>query len=486
MKQIKHLRNKFKLPFVAALSFALVGLGLWQYVHAAPNQIYLSPGSASVQNGNNTTTSLRVTPGTPIDGIEATITYDQSKLQFVSIDSSASAFNAQLSQSGGGGTVNIIRGSLSGTIAGDSLVASITFKALAGSGTTPLSVTGNTSSGGSYTNPSVVGATITLTSPSTPTNPTTPTTPSTPSSPSTPPTPSTPSTGTSTPKTSTPSSPSTPDNPAPSAQTETGLQVEKKRIEFNNAILTTKASKSISVYCIFGTDPAQLQSATTATAFGTDHDIKLDGQLVTPGLTYYFKVIAKDEQGNISEGAVETFKTKGYTVKMAVKDANGSPLKKRKFTLHSDPATGQTDDSGAMTFTDVAPGDHQLEYEQGGKVYSETITIASTPISEAADGTQTAEAQELPVVFAQLKSSRSGIPVILPITIVILLVGAVAGAFIFVKRKNQMLFAPSRQPAFTPTATSDAQTKTTDQLVTEAHGVDRPDPGSVVSPKQKQ
>jgi len=478
-----------KMSVVVILSCSLAGLGLWQYVQAAPNQIYLSPSSVSVQNGNNFTVSLRATPGSPSDGVEATITYDQAKLQFVSIDSSSSAFNAQLAQSGGSGSVNIIRGSLSGTVSADSMVAQITFKALAGSGTTPLTISaGNMTSSGSYTSPSLVGATISLTTPVVVTPPVTPVTPPTQPTPSqNTPKPSTttpaPSTGTPTPNnTGTADAP-----PAPSAQKEVDLKQAQKHIEFNTGYFNVTAAKNVSVYFVFGIDAGQLQSATTPTAFGTNHDIKLDGQLVSPGLTYYYKVIVKDEAGAVSESEVQSFKTKGYTVKMAIKDADGNPLKARKLALHSDPQAGETDASGEITFENVAPGDHHLEYEQGGKVYSETVTVASEPIQEAADGTQTAAAQDLAVVFAELKLSKGGMAKFLPIVLILVVVAGAAGIFFFIRKRNQLAFAPSNQPAFNPfPAKQDPTAARTEELVNRVKGVDRPDPGSVVNPKPKQ
>lgn len=153
--------------------FALVGtVILIRSFAASANQIYLSPDVISVQNGDNVTVAVRISPDTSgVDSVEATISYDQTKLQYVSQESTNSPFAVQFAATGGNGTVNVNRGvtpsSPPAYITADSLVANITFKALAGSGTSVLQFinTTNATYAGNYTNPTTVGTTVTLTSP---------------------------------------------------------------------------------------------------------------------------------------------------------------------------------------------------------------------------------------------------------------------------------------------------------------------------------
>ncbi len=130
--------------------------------------LYISPATKSMFINTNVTIAVRLTPGTTVDGVEATITYDATKLTYVSTDSTGSPFDIALgAQTGGAGTVKIARGNLNGGVATDSLVANVTFTAIAGSGTTTLQVAGNATKAGAYTNPVVTNSTITLQTPDT-------------------------------------------------------------------------------------------------------------------------------------------------------------------------------------------------------------------------------------------------------------------------------------------------------------------------------
>ncbi len=130
--------------------------------------LYLSPATQSVLIGANLTTTVRLTPGVNVDGVEATVSYDQTKLTFVSLSGTGSPFDVELGpQTGGTGTVKITRGNLAGGVSTDSLVASIVFTAVAGSGTSVLQLTGNATTGGAYTNPVTNNSTITFVTPDT-------------------------------------------------------------------------------------------------------------------------------------------------------------------------------------------------------------------------------------------------------------------------------------------------------------------------------
>jgi len=130
--------------------------------------MYVSPASGNVLINNNVTVSVRLNPGTTVDGVEATLTYDQTRLQFVSIDPNGSAFDIELGpQTGGNGTVTLSRGNLNGGVSTDGLIARVTFRALAGSGSSTLQLAGNATKGGSYTNPTRANGTINFSAPDT-------------------------------------------------------------------------------------------------------------------------------------------------------------------------------------------------------------------------------------------------------------------------------------------------------------------------------
>ncbi|HTE21742.1 MAG TPA: Ig-like domain-containing protein [Candidatus Limnocylindria bacterium] len=130
--------------------------------------LYLSPATTSVLVNGQFTVALRLTPGTTVDGVEATLTYDVARLQFVSMNATGSPFDVELgAQAGGSGTVTISRGNLSNGVSSDALVANVTFRALAGSGSATIQTAGNVTKGGAYTNPATANTTVTFSAPDT-------------------------------------------------------------------------------------------------------------------------------------------------------------------------------------------------------------------------------------------------------------------------------------------------------------------------------
>lgn len=89
-------------------------------------------------------------------------------MEFVSIDGSVSPFTSEIQATGGNGSVKIARGTFGAGVAVDALVADVTFKALAAKSGSPLTVTGNATVGASLTDPTLVGASVTVVSPTPP------------------------------------------------------------------------------------------------------------------------------------------------------------------------------------------------------------------------------------------------------------------------------------------------------------------------------
>ena len=156
--------KKNQVGFVFVILMAVIGTVMLFRSFAAAPEMYLTPASNSVAVNSNFTVTLRVNPGTNIDGVDATITYDATKLQYVSTDFAGSAFNTALTSTGGSGTVSIVRGALSGPISADSEVAKITFKGLA-AGSAPLQLSGSAAFSGSTVNLTNTGASVNVTAP---------------------------------------------------------------------------------------------------------------------------------------------------------------------------------------------------------------------------------------------------------------------------------------------------------------------------------
>ena len=155
---------------VISTAFLILGFAtcfsLWsQHAYAATGTMYLT-GTSSAAHGGTVTLNLRINPGTAVTVTQSSITYDASKLQFVSINTSGSAFDTNVSQSQSSGSIEIDRAKLdSNGISTDSLIATITFTALPYSGSTAVNIVppSNAAYNGSYTNPALSGVSISFT-----------------------------------------------------------------------------------------------------------------------------------------------------------------------------------------------------------------------------------------------------------------------------------------------------------------------------------
>lgn len=411
----------------AVVSVLVAGAALYTITSskAAAGKLYLASSASSVQKDATQKVTIRLNPGTAVDGVEATMTYDASKLAYVSIDTSSSAFSVQLEQTISSGSVKLTRGSLSGAVSADSTVAVVTFKALAGSGSTSLGVSGNATAGGAYINPATAGLSLSFTTPAPKTSTPAPTPKPTPT---TQPKTTTPSTSTTQPKTTTqPSSPSsTTAQPSTTSTSKQSITTETQP-QFTTGAITVSATKAATVVVKYGTDPSNLNMEAKVPTSATSQTVKL-GSLVG-GTTYYYQVVAKNSGGTATT-PVQSFKTKGFDIKVAVFDKNRRPLAGKKVTLHSDPLTAVTDKEGYAVFKDVAPGDHTVAYEQNGKTLSQPIRVEAAVVT-AKSGEQTASVQNFAVVYDV--QAMSMLPIV--VTVSLLLVVAVA-AYLFMRRST--------------------------------------------------
>lgn len=391
------MRLKQKFASVLLVASLLVPL-MPSQVLAATGLIYITPGSSSLQVGDSETLSLRITPGTTVDGVQATISYNAGALQLNSVDTSASPFTVQLQKSAGGGTITLSLGNLSGGVSSDALIANMNFTALAaGSASLTLSNV-NATSAGAYTNPASSGASISLTAPVGGSGGGGSSGGSASSQPS----------GGSTKIRSTTSSAAAATGPAaaaPAAQPTAPpakISVKLSKISLTSALIGLTADQSLNMYVLYGTDPSQLTLKTAAVSNAKANITIGQGAALVPGTTYYYQVVGEDAAGNVTKLPVEHFTTSGYTVRVTVLDSRNKVLANTRVTLHTQPQTAMTDANGVATFTGVAPGLHHLEYAVSGKSYSAIVYVAD----QAGQG-QTA-AVVLPVEQAN-QSSWSGL-----------------------------------------------------------------------------
>lgn len=119
----------------AAIFFTSFSFVCISPVYAA-SSLYLSPASGTYKQGSQFTITIKENSGDEdVNAVQVNLTYSTSKLQFVKIDTTGTAFSVQYPSSGGGGKVSIARTTAGTTLTGDQLVAKVVFKALASGST---------------------------------------------------------------------------------------------------------------------------------------------------------------------------------------------------------------------------------------------------------------------------------------------------------------------------------------------------------------
>lgn len=83
--------------------------------------------------------TIHVNSTDEINFVEADLSYDKAKLQFVDLDKSQSAFDMQIPNNNGDGTVKVSVAKQNTSLSGDQIVVDVNFKVLVGSGSTTLS-----------------------------------------------------------------------------------------------------------------------------------------------------------------------------------------------------------------------------------------------------------------------------------------------------------------------------------------------------------
>lgn len=96
-------------------------------------ELYLDPDDKNVFKGKEFSVQVRVDSGSePINAVQANLTYNAGKLQFVKVSNTGSAFQIDAESTGGGGQVRLARALGGGqpTLTGDYLVTTVYFKVL--------------------------------------------------------------------------------------------------------------------------------------------------------------------------------------------------------------------------------------------------------------------------------------------------------------------------------------------------------------------
>lgn len=111
-----------------------------QRVPVVIGELYITPPGGSYSNGATVTITIRENSySTPVNAVQANLTYPAAQLQFQSISAGAgtSPFTTVLQSTGGSGSVQIGVGLLGNSVTGDAVVATVTFTVI-GTGTAPI------------------------------------------------------------------------------------------------------------------------------------------------------------------------------------------------------------------------------------------------------------------------------------------------------------------------------------------------------------
>lgn len=133
---------------VSVLFIALVGVLALTYSFAAPKNgggsrgggrnsttssvnMYISPSSQNVSVGDEFTAAIWVDVGSNyVNAVQANVSFDNSKLQYLSVDSSGSAFGLEAQTAIDGSTIKIARGNIGSSLTGNNYVATVRFRAV--------------------------------------------------------------------------------------------------------------------------------------------------------------------------------------------------------------------------------------------------------------------------------------------------------------------------------------------------------------------
>lgn len=309
---------------------------------AATGSIYLSPSSKSAVSGASVTLSVRLSSSDAVNAVQSNLSYPTDKLDYLSTSFSGTAFEIQAQSTGGGGSVMIARGT-TGSVSGDKLIATVTFRAKVSSGSAVVSVTGDSSLANNGTEiPSSKGsATITFSKPAPAPTPT----------------------------------------PAPPADTTAPtITATSATASLTSATISWQTNEASDSSVDYG--PTSSYGLTVSKSERvTQHQVVLSSSFLQPLTTYHFRVHSTDASGNKQDGADQTFTTQGVAVTITVKSTQGSAITGAKVTVNG---TDYTTDSKGMATVKLPLGKTTVAASKDGKYTTASIDVGSGDLTDKA------------------------------------------------------------------------------------------------------
>lgn len=356
--------------------------------------LYLFPGSGSIGIGGVTYVQIRLSAGgDSVNGVSAYLSYPSDKIEVVSM-SYGGAFGIAAEGSYGGGGVRISRGNISG-VGGDVNVGTMGIRGKT-TGSATISFTGGSaaprasdssdslsgSSGGTYT---VVQGTVQ---------------------------PKTPSGSGTQPKAT----------PTPADTTKPQItDIKTTFITTNSATINWKTNEKTDSYIEYGLENNKYFLSAASVGSTTGHSLKIENPVLTPGAKIHFRITAKDEAGNITNGNDMSFQLSGYAVKIKVVDKKQKPIVNASVLLYSDPQKTTTNEQGIATFSNTTQGKHLVVVKLNGTEKTQEIDVKDLSIPQSFD------------VMVDVKTLNSIFIHALSLLIIVFITGIV----IFVKKRKK-------------------------------------------------
>lgn len=403
-------------------------------IAAAGVNFYLDPSSVTVAQGENVTLTAKINSDSKdVDSVDIKLTYDETFLEFVSIDGSVGAFGIGVSEKGGSGNIQITRGALPPFVRGDAIVAKITFKAKSGSGPVNTNVEFIDSSvavseGETLDVESRTGTSINLgrnddsnnnqnTQQGSNNNPdelinVEPLTPITVVS----------------------------SNPAAPKL----LDLFPKKVGFKNVVISWRTNVPTNSVIEYGLTK-QLGFNVSSRELNTNHELGFEKPLTKPGQKYYYRAKSTNQEGEVTSSGIRYVYTRGYTAIIAligknnnlsgsevVIDKNGENEKK-----------SQLNNEAQATFNDLAVGDHTITISANGSEITQNIFVEDSLGIESGEDVAD-DAYVTPQYFRiEVESKKSNLLQLVLLLIGVLITASGGSLFIWKKYKNGGLRLPS-------------------------------------------
>ena len=285
------------------------------YTINSQSTIYLSPASRTYNQGDAVAVSIYVNSGSvDVNAVQANLNYTNN-LTFNNIDASSSAFAVQAQNDGGGGSVQIARGTTT-PVNGLQLVAIVNFTA-SGGGNAVITFADGTalvrSSDNGSESLSMTGSSYSI---STPSNPSPPPPPPPPSSVNKNPKPAPKLvTNKPNPAQANPNNPPSANKPVEPPLTtnldkEAPVITDIKAVNLStkSATITWRTSEPATSEVNYGLSTKYVLSAVD-TKYTKTHSITLNPKDLVPRTVYHFRVKSVDAAGNVAVSKDVTFKT---------------------------------------------------------------------------------------------------------------------------------------------------------------------------------